>query len=557
MKCFKTVIFCCLIAIMVFPGCSKNSSADSNIVVEGSSVAADSLSTDSSMEVQENIFIENGKEFYREGTKIAVEPVTITGFGAKYSGNAEWDDEMLVWKELEERTGINVEMETVVNTEARTKALTLFAADDLPGILMKNAINMSDVTKFAKSGQLVNLKPFMDAGLMPNFTKLYNEDVNLRIALTTDDGGVYCLPAYYPDDSDRVRRFMYINEKWLERVGLEKPTTLDELLTVLRAFRDQDANGNGDPNDEYPITFGDAIGQTERTARALAGIDNVFDNPFNVVDGELKQMYTSENMKESWKFLHTLYSEGLLEQDLFTRSAPEFFARLANDQYGVSLLLPTTDSSQFGVLLPTFNIIDGVDTIWNWKVSPLLGVACFSITKSNPYPQATARWIDYLYGQEGATLVRMGVEGDTYVTNPDGSLSYSDKVKNDEQGVEFAMGKYTFWLGPNACPGCYTARETLPLWEGTLQAEIIDDFEPFLTENTYNLPVLDSSTEKERQRLLGEINKYYGEARAQFMTGKLDFEEDWDSYVSTMESLGLERLEEIYQEAFDVVKSLM
>ena len=502
-------------------------------------------------------FIENGKEFYKEGTRVAVEPVTITGFGAKYSGNAEWDDDMLVWKELENRTGIRAEMETVINTEARTKALTLFAADDLPDILMKNALNMSDVVNFAQSGQLVNLKPFMDAGLMPNFTEAYNNDVNLRIALTTEDGGVYCLPAYYPDDIDRVRRFMYINETWLDRLGLEKPTTIDELLDVLRAFRDEDANGNGDPNDEYPIVFGDAVAQMERTARALAGIDHVFDQPFNVVNGELKQMFTSDNMKEAWKFLNTLYEEGLMESDVFTRDATSFFARLSNDQYGVSLLLPTTDSSQFGVLLPTFNLIDGVDVIWNWKVSPLLGVACFSITKANPYPMATARWIDYLYGEEGATLVRMGVEGDTYVVNEDGSLSYSDKVKKDEQGVEFAMGKYSFWLGPNACPGKYTARETLPLWEGTLQAEIVDDFEPFLTKHTYTLPVLDSSLEKERQRLISEINAYYTETRAQFITGALDFDKDWDTYCKTMEDLGLDRLEEIYQEAYSIIKNMM
>ena len=502
-------------------------------------------------------FIENGKEFYKEGTRVAVEPVTITGFGAKYSGNAEWDDDMLVWKELENRTGIRVEMETVINTEARTKALTLFAADDLPDILMKNALNMSDVVNFAQSGQLVNLKPFMDAGLMPNFTEAYNNDVNLRIALTTEDGGVYCLPAYYPDDIDRVRRFMYINETWLDRLGLEKPTTIDELLDVLRAFRDEDANGNGDPNDEYPIVFGDAVAQMERTARALAGIDHVFDQPFNVVNGELKQMFTSDNMKEAWKFLNTLYEEGLMESDVFTRDATSFFARLSNDQYGVSLLLPTTDSSQFGVLLPTFNLIDGVDVIWNWKVSPLLGVACFSITKANPYPMATARWIDYLYGEEGATLVRMGVEGDTYVVNEDGSLSYSDKVKKDEQGVEFAMGKYSFWLGPNACPGKYTARETLPLWEETLQAEIVDDFEPFLTKHTYTLPVLDSSLEKERQRLISEINAYYTETRAQFITGALDFDKDWDTYCKTMEDLGLDRLEEIYQEAYSIIKNMM
>ena len=545
MKRLGKTVLALFVLLLLMTGCSKNDGRSQQSASQPVAATSDDTGT----------FTENGKEFYQEGVKIAVEPITISGFGSKYSGNAEWDENMLVWKELADRTNMHIDWETVVNSEARTKALTLFAADDLPDIFMKNALNMSDVTKFAQSGQLVDLKQFMDAGLMPNFTKAYEEDVNLQIALTQSDGKIYTLPAYYPDDIDRTRRFMYINETWLKNVGKEKPTTLEEFLDVLRAFRDQDANGNGDPNDEYPVSFGDAIAQTDKTVRSLAGIDDVFGQPMNIIDNELVQMYTSDNMKEAFRFLNTLYSEKLVEQDLFTRKAPEFFARLANDQYGVTLLLPPADSSQFGILEPSFGLFGKDEVIWNWKVSPLLGVACFSITKENKYPQATARWIDYLYGDEGATLVRMGVEGDTYEVNGDGSLSYTDKVKNDEQGVEFAMAKYSFWLGPNACPGMYTSKQTLPLFEGTLTPDCIEIFAPYSSEHAYSLPILPPALEKERAQLIGEINKYYGEARAQFMTGKLNVDKDWNSYVATLEKMNLGRLEEIYREAYEIVKS--
>jgi len=39
----------------------------------------------------------------REGTQIVKEKITLTGFGSKYAGNAEWDDDMLVWRELEKQ----------------------------------------------------------------------------------------------------------------------------------------------------------------------------------------------------------------------------------------------------------------------------------------------------------------------------------------------------------------------------------------------------------------------------------------------------------------------
>ena len=46
-----------------------------------------------------------------------------------------------------------------------------------------------------------------------------------------------------------------INEEWLKRVGMEQPKTWAELKEVLRASRDQDVNGNGDPDDEIPMAI--------------------------------------------------------------------------------------------------------------------------------------------------------------------------------------------------------------------------------------------------------------------------------------------------------------
>lgn len=46
---------------------------------------------------------------------------------------------------------------------------------------------------------------------------------------------------------------MSINKQWLDNLKLEVPATTDELYTVLKAFKEQDANGNGDSKDEIPM----------------------------------------------------------------------------------------------------------------------------------------------------------------------------------------------------------------------------------------------------------------------------------------------------------------
>src|SRR5699024_41996 len=71
--------------------------------------------------------------------------------------------------------------------------------------------------------------------------------------ITQLDGNIYSLPVVNECYHCSVPNKFWINKTWLDNLGLEMPTTLDEFYDVLVAFRDQDANGNGDPNDEIPF----------------------------------------------------------------------------------------------------------------------------------------------------------------------------------------------------------------------------------------------------------------------------------------------------------------
>ena len=54
----------------------------------------------------------------------------------------------------------------------------------------------------------------------------------------------------YENDAEGI---MFINKEWLDNVGMDVPTNIDEFYEVMKAFHDQDANGNGDANDEIPF----------------------------------------------------------------------------------------------------------------------------------------------------------------------------------------------------------------------------------------------------------------------------------------------------------------
>lgn len=49
-----------------------------------------------------------------------------------------------------------------------------------------------------------------------------------------------------------------------------------------------------------------------------------------------------------------------------------------------------------------------------------------------------------------------------------------------------------------------------------------------------------------------DLNNYLKEAIAKFIIGELPFEE-WDTYVETLNKIGLEEWVSIYQDAFDLL----
>ena len=91
---------------------------------------------------------------------------------------------------------------------------------------------------------------------MPNLKAAFEADPDFRNICLAADGKIYTLPKNLPCRPNVGLQF-FLNRDWLDRLGLEMPDTLDELTEVLRAFKNEDANGNGDPNDEIPVSFTD------------------------------------------------------------------------------------------------------------------------------------------------------------------------------------------------------------------------------------------------------------------------------------------------------------
>ena len=152
---------------------------------------------------------------------------------------------------------------------------------------------------------------------MPNLNKAFEKEPKLKAMVTNPDGHIYSLPKKLPM-RPIVGNQLFINKKWLDNLGLKMPETYDELVTVLQAFKDKDANGNGDVNDEIPFGSGnfDPTFSYILPFNNRLGGDNTYE--MSVKDGKPVYLRTEESYKQGIAAMHEAYKKGLIDPELFT-----------------------------------------------------------------------------------------------------------------------------------------------------------------------------------------------------------------------------------------------
>ena len=263
-------------------------------------------------------------------------------------------------------------------------------------------------------------------------------------------------------------------------------------------------------------------------------------------------MTENNEYKALLQYLNKLYNEGLITQDIYTIKSAEITALAREGLLGA--MITTNPRTGYGVEgyigAPALEGPFG-DRLYSYVTSPLVEIGAFVITDKNQHPEATVRWVDYFYGDEGAKLFFMGVEGITYEELPDGSVDYTDLIYNNPDGLSFteavstyipyrnsaypALVKEAFFKGSEGQPDSIAAAEKVA---------------PYFPETIWS-PFSFTMEEMDVVSSIGtDIDNYVIEMRAAFLTGKVSFDE-WDKYINTIERMGLGRYIEVYENAYE------
>ncbi len=488
----------------------------------------------------------------------AEDSMILKGFGMSYPGQAPWE-EMPYFKELEKRTGVHVDWEYMEpSNSANERVNMIFASgEDTPDVFIRMgaATSRENVVRWGNAGLVLDMAPYLDE-YGPNIKAMLEKYPEVKTACMTEDGKLYLLPVVYDYKPYLVSRTMQINQRWLDNLSLEMPTTLDEFTEVLKAFRDLDANGNGDPNDEIPYSAHTWLNCLRGILPGfgLNFVLNTYPVFYDEASNEMTFAATTDEFKSALEYMNMLYEEGLLDQEIFSQTNTRFHGYLPDDRFGVVLLHQPLNAGPIAPDLigmePLIGPAGPDGRVWSWNTSYVFNNCSAFISGSTKKPELAVQWLDYLYSEEGGTLTWMGIENETYVVNPDGSYSYTDKIANDPRGFSAAMGDYSIIWGNGNEPGCFTEKQLEPGLSLSTAIENTEKVLPFLQDVTEAvMPIMDQKTQTRFTYLNQEIGAYVKETWAKFINGSLPFSE-WDSYCQQLEELGYREFESMVKEAF-------
>lgn len=477
-------------------------------------------------------------------------------------------DEIWMWQEYEEQTGITIEWEELIRSSAMEQKAIILASNELPDAFYQLQFSNEEIANYGRQGVFVSLNDLIDDH-GPNLRSIMNEDPAVRQAMTMPDGSIYSLPYLQPDPVETSLRY-YVNQEWLDRLGLEVPDTVDELTAVLMAFKEQDANGNGDPDDEFPIAYSrDSYMDLERQLMGSYGLgtvggQSIFQWIDKGPDGNVRFIPLDPRYKEIWQLFKEWWDADLFHPETFTEvDYAQWVTLLEDDRVG---LFSAPGPNAVANMEPRWTGISALegpygDQIMSWIQPQVRGIWSFMITSENDYPEETMEWVDYWYGDEGSRFGWLGEEGVTYTMGEDGNPDLIPEIMDYPQGVQ--VGQFQ-WV-EMVLGGFWPYREMdasvkLSVTDRTVESHFrIDpnDHEQYAPEEIW--PPFNPTAEETETvlALLPDIETYLEEMRVQFIFGNRSFDQDWEEFTSTLrDQLNADEYIEVRQQQYERFQEL-
>jgi len=484
-----------------------------------------------------------------EGSSEAVSentaPVKVswfTGLPGTEANLMESADEIVVYQMAQEK--LNIDIEFIHPTDGNVELNLLIAAGDYPDLIDSNWGGYSGgIQKAYDDGVINSLNQYLDSGKTPHYLKLVNSLPRFRRDITNDSGDILAFRRYEPGAIERPYKGYIIRRDWLDSLGLNKPATIDEFRQTLTAFKEA---GFGKTAPFIGNNWGMNFTQLSSAWGILADFPFQFDSKTGkVIYGKMTNEYKD--------FLITMLEwldDGLIDAESLVGDEAALKAGFINGDAGVifhfiSRLVRFGDPGM--ELNPEFKMetleypIGPAGKAYAQQNFDIVTTTAgqIAVSTTNKVIDASLKWVDFWYSDEGATMANWGVLGESYVEK-NGVKSY---IVPQDEVHRWCKGDYgtARFMDVTAALSNYTERQITgtEYWKNTSP-----DYSLFLPE-MINFTTAES---KRVAVLMGDIKTYTDETIQKILLGVEDIEV-WDNYTAGLEKMGINEVVAIYQDA--------
>ncbi len=225
----------------------------------------------------------------------------------------------------------------------------------------------------------------------------------------------------------------YIRKDWLDNLGLDIPKNYEEFLKVLKAFREDDPDGNG-KKDTFGLT---ATGIFDNITPYDIHMREFYQDAkldFYIKDGKYVDGMSEPEMIEALKRLNFAYKNRYIDPEIMTNNVETAIRKFTSGQAGVfnyyaghwNVIFENDlkANNPYGEIIP----IDAIENALYYERPPVM--LCISSSVENPQ-ELFDKIIEYSFdGGQGQILFNRGVEGINYYIDHNGKYVQMDNPEN-------------------------------------------------------------------------------------------------------------------------------
>ena len=500
------------------------------------------------------------------------EKATLTGM-ISFPPNTESNpNNRTIFKRLQEKTNVEIEW-TAIQGDQWGDKITLNMANPktLTDFIFTAGFGDSDLLKYADQGIIIPLEEYIDA-YMPNLSAVFEKYPEYRTMSTDSEGHIWALPWIEQLGSGKtaiqtIDNMSFINKKWLDFLGLEMPTTVDEFEQVLIAFRDHASELQAEFNIDGSIIpmscivndggqdpcilingFGEGYGDADK-GRHIAVTDDL----------KVICSATQQGFKDGIAWLHSLYEQGLIDPEAFTQEWSTYVSKGKSGRYGVcfSWDVANIDNLQDWVPLPALTADTRNITPQNGSFTSGYDRGRCVVTAVAKNPALVCAWLDQMYDPFQSPQNNWGTYGENdefdifeLGENANGEEMLKHAPLGDASPVEVREAEAVG--GPLAVlDEYYDVYVTCPDDAQYRLDWIKDYFTPDMnTKYVYPNVFMSREDTQELSNLQADIQKTINAKKSDWiMNGFTDA--DWDKYLEELDAYGLQKYLDLFQKYLD------